>query len=290
MPIKHTFQSAVSDSGVSTEVSSSEWNDDHDVDTYIQLNEISSPSTPGSGDVRVYAKSDGRLYSMDDGGIEYGPFDVAGPVGFPRVVDSANSATTTNATSHTVSLPTWRPSGKLMVMIVGADGAPTISATGWTSITTGSSGGDAACAALYRFADGSESSTISVATSASEKIAAWVGTFTEHHGSSAPEGAGTGSGTASASANPPSLTPSWGSANTFWMAVGVHDASANASNVHLQTPIPFNYVWHRAAGATDHMTITIISRAEAVSSYDPLAILATTSEQWAAMTLAVRPL
>lgn len=290
MPIKHSFTSAVTDSGVAGEVSSDEWNDAHDVDTYIELNEISTPSTPASTKARLYVKSDGRVYSIDDGGIEYGPFDVAGPVGFPRVVDSATSATTSNATSHTVTLPTWRPTGKLMLMIVGSDGNPTISATGWTSVTSGTSGGDAACAALYRIADGSEASTISVATTASEQIAAWVGSFTGHHASAAPEGAGTGSGTAATGANPPSLTPTWGSANTLWFAVGVHDASANASNVHSHLPIPYNYVWHRLAGSTVHMAIAIGSRAEAVASYDPGTIFAVTSEQWAAMTIAIRPL
>lgn len=44
----------------------------------VVLPEASAPSTPASGKVVIYAKSDGRVYSKDDAGTEYGPFDVAG--------------------------------------------------------------------------------------------------------------------------------------------------------------------------------------------------------------------
>lgn len=53
---------------------------------YAVFTEASAPSTPSSGLVAVYAKSDGRIYSKDDGGTEYGPFDAGGgsdPRDFP---------------------------------------------------------------------------------------------------------------------------------------------------------------------------------------------------------------
>jgi len=40
------------------------------VSDYLELTEASAPSTPGSGKVRVYAKSDGKLYQKDDAGTE----------------------------------------------------------------------------------------------------------------------------------------------------------------------------------------------------------------------------
>lgn len=40
------------------------------IDDYIELNEESAPSTPASGKIRVYGKSDGKVYSMDDVGSE----------------------------------------------------------------------------------------------------------------------------------------------------------------------------------------------------------------------------
>jgi hypothetical protein len=46
--------------------------------TYLDATEAAAPATPASGKARLYAKTDGRIYSKDDAGTEYGPFDVAG--------------------------------------------------------------------------------------------------------------------------------------------------------------------------------------------------------------------
>lgn len=40
---------------------------------YIDVKEEAAPGNPPAGYVRVYAKSDGRLYSKDDAGVESGP-------------------------------------------------------------------------------------------------------------------------------------------------------------------------------------------------------------------------
>lgn len=49
--------------------------------TYLDATEAAAPATPASGFARIYAKTDGRIYSKDDAGVEYGPFDVAGGAG-----------------------------------------------------------------------------------------------------------------------------------------------------------------------------------------------------------------
>ena len=41
--------------------------------TYIRFVEGAAPATPPSGHVHLYAKTDGRLYSKDDAGVESGP-------------------------------------------------------------------------------------------------------------------------------------------------------------------------------------------------------------------------
>jgi hypothetical protein len=63
------------------------------------LPEIASPSTPGSGNVYLYAKSDGRVYSKSPGGIEYGPFDVAGAGGLVSPADFRLSGVRDDPTS-----------------------------------------------------------------------------------------------------------------------------------------------------------------------------------------------
>jgi WD40 repeat protein len=41
------------------------------IDNYMDINEESAPSTPASGKIRIYAKTDGNLYYKDDTGTEY---------------------------------------------------------------------------------------------------------------------------------------------------------------------------------------------------------------------------
>jgi hypothetical protein len=45
----------------------------------VELDEIATPgSPPASAKAFIYPKADGRIYSMDDAGTEYGPFDSGG--------------------------------------------------------------------------------------------------------------------------------------------------------------------------------------------------------------------
>ena len=293
MPIKHVFQSAVTDSGVGTEVSSSEWNDDHLVDDYIQFDEASTPSTPSSGFARVYAKSDGRIYSIGDDGIERGPFDMgAAPAGYPVIAATATTSQTTNSTSHTVNVPSTSGfSGQLLLMLGALDGTATISATGWTVISSFAiaSTGNVSLVGMYRFADGSEASTIAVTSSASEKGEYWVARIQYAHASTPPEGASIQSASAAAAHNPPSLTPSWGSAANLWFAMGVADCSANAAQEYLQTPIFYSYTYSIGPGVTDSAAFGIVQRYFTGTVLDPGALQATTSEQYCAGTVAIRP-
>ena len=83
----------IDDDGVLTELGGGGTTTDHDHTTaggdggdldgarigdFLEFTEASAPSSPASGFARIYAKSDGRIYSKDDGGTEYGPFDAAG--------------------------------------------------------------------------------------------------------------------------------------------------------------------------------------------------------------------
>jgi hypothetical protein len=56
------------------------------IDGYAIFNEEAAPSTPSAGTVAIYAKSDGRIYSKDDAGTEFGPFDAAGGAGGPLLI------------------------------------------------------------------------------------------------------------------------------------------------------------------------------------------------------------
>ena len=46
--------------------------------TYFDMTGASAPGNPASSTARIYAKTDGRIYSRDSAGTEYGPFDAGG--------------------------------------------------------------------------------------------------------------------------------------------------------------------------------------------------------------------
>lgn len=90
--IKHTFVSGKSDGGDTTKVRPSNWNDEHDIDGALQMAEISSPSTPSSGQSLLYPKSDGRWYSKGDDGVEHGPFSSGGVAGSDYIAEVSGDA------------------------------------------------------------------------------------------------------------------------------------------------------------------------------------------------------
>jgi hypothetical protein len=55
--------------------------------TYLDAVGAAAPGNPAAGNARIYAKTDGRIYSRDNGGTEYGPFDAAGGGGPTYVID-----------------------------------------------------------------------------------------------------------------------------------------------------------------------------------------------------------
>lgn len=77
--------------------------------TYLDATEAAAPSTPASGKVRIYAK-DGRIYSKDDAGTEYGPFDAAGGGGGGPLLAVDDIALDANGTDF-ASMSGWTAIG-----------------------------------------------------------------------------------------------------------------------------------------------------------------------------------
>lgn len=60
--------------------------------SYLDASEAAAPGTPAANKARLYAKSDGRFYSKDDAGVEYGPFSSGGALtGERKTWDTAAS-------------------------------------------------------------------------------------------------------------------------------------------------------------------------------------------------------
>jgi hypothetical protein len=82
--------------------------------TYLDAAEAAAPGTPASGKVRLYAKTDGRIYSKDDAGNEFGPFDAAGGGGYATITSGG-----THTTSGGFEYYAFTSSGTLVVAAEG---------------------------------------------------------------------------------------------------------------------------------------------------------------------------
>lgn len=128
-------------------------------------------------------------------------------------------ATTGNTTTHVITVPT-HTSGDLLIAVVCRDGGGTTSfpssPTVWNEIADVSQGGTCNLSVGYTFGNGSDTS-VTISTS-SEQAWGAVWRFVGAHASTPPEIATAGHASSSTS-DPPSLTPTWGSADTLWFAV-----------------------------------------------------------------------
>src|SRR5438128_859738 len=103
---------------------------------------------------------------------------------FPTVA-STNTSTSASSTTHTVNLPASISSGDLLLVVFGGNANTTLTwPSGYTEFATGSS---VLCNAAYRFADGTEGSTISVTSGATVAGSHQSFRFTGAHASTPPE-------------------------------------------------------------------------------------------------------
>lgn len=208
---------------------------------------------------------------------------------FP-VVETVSSGTTAASTSHALTLPSGIASGDLLV----AEFATTVSvtsiawATGWTEIGEWYHASNYPQASVaYRVADGTEGSTVTV-TIDSAKMAAFVIRRISGHNSTAPE-VSTGAEGDSANPDPDSLTPSWGSKDTLWIA-----GEAVAGKDNTASAYPSGYTGGQTASATgggpasQWCGIGSAYRTNAAASENP-GTFTVSAEQWLAWTIGVEP-
>src|SRR5262245_10895511 len=134
---------------------------------------------------------------------------------FPTVAGTNTSANSSASTSHTVNLPASIASGDLLIIFI-ADSIGTansgFSASGWTALAKCDNGTNHGFQCLYKIASGSEGGSVVVTSAASGKTAHNSYRITGWHGTSPPEQGTPVTGGGGANPDPPSLSPSWGSA------------------------------------------------------------------------------
>lgn len=213
---------------------------------------------------------------------------------FPTVASTSGGNRATNATSHDVTLPGSIASGDLLIVTVVFDGNPAVTwPAGWTALHAGVSASSLARIEMrYRIATGSESSPINFTTDVTEMFCYTCLRITGWHGTTPPESSAGTTGTSTAP-NPDSLTPSWGSVETLWIAGIGYDqgqrwisADIASYTAHEKT---HSSSTNQRADASAGCGVGIQSRAVSGASEDPGAATLSTSQAWRAFTVAVRP-
>lgn len=221
-----------------------------------------------------------------------------------QTADTKNGTVTSNSSSWTLTYPTNLASGDLILAFVATDGnstsggAPGLPAN-WNSYYGHDGGGNVTGIIAAKISDGTETGTFSMTLSASEQGGWRIFRITDWFGSGIPatdsgltstakNGDGLsvfGAGSASSTPNPPSLDPAnWATEDTLWFATCHVDTSRTISVFPL-ADLNTSDVSGGAGGAT----LGLCTLNDAVASKDPGTFTISTSDDWVAATVAVRP-
>jgi hypothetical protein len=216
---------------------------------------------------------------------------------FPTIADAdtKSGTVTTNSTSWTITFPTNIAAGDLLLLFFGIDGSPDVSATGFTNVGNLQ---NSACTVylLAKVAAGTETGTFTATLTATEQggwrvfripAATWFGGTlsqypTESNGFAA---LGEAAGSPSANPNPPALNPAnWDVEDTLWIAACGVDTSRTIS--------VFPFAGRNTAdvsGGSTGATLGLCTTTSTVASLDPGTFTISASDDWAALTVAIRP-
>lgn len=211
---------------------------------------------------------------------------------YPTPGTQVNTDFGSSVTSMSVNMPATVDAGDLLLTFVVVRNAITWNTipTNWNKITEQAGGGSVGETSIfYKIADGTEDGGTATWVASALTTAAWqTMRITTWHGTTVPE-VGTASSGDSSSANPPTLTPSWGSAETLWIVVAGHTAASAAAF----TAAPTNYITFANNGASSGgsaCSIASATRQLTATSEDPGTFTAGGSNRWwAAQTIAIRP-
>lgn len=204
---------------------------------------------------------------------------------YPSVLGQQLTGDTSNVTTHTYNYDTAPSSGQLLIIIVGCDGNPTITWTGYTELYKTNSGTSTCGGAAYRYADGTEDTTDSFSTGTVEKCVTIAMRISGHHTSTAPQASTSATGTSS-TPDPPAGNPAWGAEDTLWIATEHSDGTSAA------TGYPTSYTDNQLTGSSNPSSNTSEAKANRNlnnTTDDPSAFAISASQQWVANIIMVRP-
>lgn len=203
----------------------------------------------------------------------------------PTLLDRTPTRFASNTTNHLVAMPATVAAGDLLVCLIStASNSATITTpAGWTAGSTEASDGGPKVFLFFKTATGSEGgTTVDFVTSAGIRASAHVLRFQVGTYSGNPEVvySENGPGVPSANPDPPNISPSWGSANTYWV---IFCAPGGAPTVS---------VYPGSSGLiTTTSTISMATCYDTTpgSSLNPGAFTISASLRWVAGVVAIRP-
>lgn len=196
----------------------------------------------------------------------------------PTVQTTSTGGDGSGGTSHTITLPSGIIATDLILILLSFSSSPgTLTLSGFSAIGTTDTVGSATIAEFFKSATGAEGASVSLTTQNScavsyicYRIRGWQGT---------PE-KGTASGAASANADPPSVTPSWGSDADLFIA------TFGDGGLIIGTVAPTNYS-NLLTGTSSGSAISAAQRNLTASSDNP-GTFTSSSTSWVAQTIAIR--
>lgn len=190
---------------------------------------------------------------------------------------STGRTTTTDTTSHAITMPAGITAGDLLIVVFSVDGAPTCTASGWNKLGQASNSTVVTGAIFWKRAAGSD--TCTVTTTTAEQSSHVVLRIT---GGGDPTGASANG--SSTNSNPPSHTAA-AAFDHLWIATRSGDSTVVA------TAAPTNYgnLQTLAAAGTGGASSNTAERTVNASTTEDPGTFTSASEQWVSWTLAVPP-
>jgi hypothetical protein len=205
-----------------------------------------------------------------------------------EITGTATYQSSADATSHTLNLPSGIVAGERLLLVIGKSSTLAQNCTtpaGWTQLINENQA-QGALHVYTRIADGSEGATLSLTTSAATAVCCMAFRMKNAASATGPAIGTTATGSSTAP-NPPSLTPSWGSARNLWIAFGgIRSTAATVSA--WPTGYTNNQTSLASTGGTTNRLFLATKYATGTVD-DPATFTLSASVSWRSNTLAVRP-
>lgn len=204
---------------------------------------------------------------------------------FPNVATTNVLTAAGSATTHAMPLPASLASGDLLVIFFSIDaaGGTITTPAGWTQLFTASNS-PVVASCFYKISNGAEGASVTI-THTSGKAGGTSYRISTGTWSGTPEAAATAATGSSATPDPPSVTPSWGSADNLFLAASF------IQEVGVISSAPTNYsnALTGASGSTSAVTTGSAQRQLTSATDDPGTFTWGSSSTWLAQTVVIKP-